>query len=35
LGVDIVQEFDLINVSEFWDELRRGLVRLSTPHHLS
>uniref|UniRef100_A0A804LBT9 tRNA/rRNA methyltransferase (SpoU) family protein n=1 Tax=Zea mays TaxID=4577 RepID=A0A804LBT9_MAIZE len=26
LGVGIVQEFDLKNVSEFWDELRRGLV---------
>ncbi|XP_062217146.1 uncharacterized protein LOC133917161 isoform X2 [Phragmites australis] len=26
LGADEVQEFDLRNVSEFWDELRRGLV---------
>ncbi|WVZ55050.1 hypothetical protein U9M48_005765 [Paspalum notatum var. saurae] len=26
LGADNSQEFDLRNVSEFWDELRRGLV---------
>lgn len=32
-GVDIVQDFDLRNVSEYWDELRRGLVSLSTPRH--
>jgi hypothetical protein len=30
LGADEVQDFDLRNVSEFWDELHSGLVSLST-----
>lgn len=29
LGADEVQNFDLRNVNEFWDELRRGLVGIS------
>jgi hypothetical protein len=27
LGSDKLQEFDLSNVSEFWNQLRKGLVR--------